>query len=252
MKQVYDVDSCGKSHAGLVRELNEDRYLVKSESGLFVVADGMGGHDAGEVASTSIVDHLKSIGIPSSAPDLRARVEDRIIQANREIRQLAKRNGSTIGSTLAALLAFEQQYACLWAGDSRVYMLHGGKLSQLSRDHTELQELLDRGLLTRDEAATWPRRNVVTRAIGAEDDPPIDITHGPIDAGDKFLICSDGLTGHVSDDEIEAELAGKSPEECCSSLIDLALSRGGTDNVTVVIVEFREATTKLPPDPWAN
>src|SRR5689334_18067193 len=102
MKQVYDVDSCGKSHAGLVRELNEDRYLVKSESGLFVVADGMGGHDAGEVASTSIVDHLRSIGIPSSAPDLRARVEDRIIQANREIRQLAKRNGSTIGSTLAA------------------------------------------------------------------------------------------------------------------------------------------------------
>jgi protein phosphatase len=250
IKQVFQVDSCGKSDAGLVRELNEDRYLVKSESGLFVVADGMGGHDAGEVASTSIVDHLRSIGVPSSAPDLRARVEDRIVLANREIRQLSKRNGSTIGSTLAALLAFEGQYACMWAGDSRIYLLRGEKLSQLSRDHTEMQELLDRGLLTPDEAASWPRRNVVTRAIGAEDDPALDIAHGRIGVGDKFLICSDGLTAHLSDDDIAAGLSGKSPEECCDGLIDLALSRGGTDNVTVVIVEFREATTKLQPDPW--
>jgi serine/threonine protein phosphatase PrpC len=252
MKHVFDVESSGKSDPGLVRELNEDRYLVKSESGLFVVADGMGGHDAGEVASSSIVEHLSSIGIPSSAPDLRARVEDRIVLANRQIRQLSAKNGSTIGSTLAALLAFERQYACMWAGDSRIYMLHNGKLSQLSRDHTEMQELLDRGLLTPDEAAAWPRRNVVTRAIGAEDDPSLDIAHGRIESGDKFLICSDGLTGHVSDTEIEAELAAKSPDECCASLVELALSRGGTDNVTVVIVAFREPTTKLPADLWAS
>lgn len=252
MKHVFDVESSGRSDAGLVRELNEDRYLVKSESGLFVVADGMGGHDAGEVASSSIVEHLSSIGIPSSAPDLRARVEDRIILANRQIRHLAAENGSTIGSTLAALLAFERQYACIWAGDSRIYMLHNGKLSQLSRDHTEMQELLDRGLLTPDEAASWPRRNVVTRAIGAEDEPTLDIAHGRIEPGDKFLICSDGLTGHVSDKEIEAELAAKPPEKCCADLIELALSRGGTDNVTVVAVAFHEPTTKLPPDLWAS
>ena len=153
MRHVFDVESCGKSHAGLIRELNEDRYLVKSESGLFVVADGMGGHDAGEVASSSIVEHLKSIGIPSSAPDLKARFEDRVVMANREIRDLSSRNGSTIGSTLAALLAFERSYACMWAGDSRIYMLHDGKLSQLSRDHTEMQDLIDRGLLTHEEAS---------------------------------------------------------------------------------------------------
>src|SRR5262249_1875039 len=153
------------------------------------VADGMGGHDAGEVASSSIVEHLESIGIPSSAPDLRARFEDRVITANREIRELSHKNGGVIGSTLAALLAFESQYACMWAGDSRIYMFRNGKLSQLSRDHTEMQDLIDRGLLTREEAVGWPRRNVVTRAIGAVDDPALDIAHGLIHPEDSFLIC---------------------------------------------------------------
>src|SRR5688572_14183222 len=113
-RAVFDVDSCGMSHAGRIRDLNEDRYLVKADSGVFAVADGMGGHDAGEIASTSIVEHLKSIGIPSSAPDLRARFEDRVTLANREIRAIsAERKAGTIGSTLAALLAFEHQYACM-------------------------------------------------------------------------------------------------------------------------------------------
>ena len=129
IRRVFDVDSCGLSHAGRVRELNEDRYLVKSESGVFAVADGMGGHEAGELASSSIVEHLKSIGVPSSAPDLRARFEDRVMIANREIREISSsRNGAVIGSTLAALLAFESQYACMWAGDSRIYMLRAGAL----------------------------------------------------------------------------------------------------------------------------
>lgn len=251
MRQVFDVESYGQSDVGLLRELNEDRFLVKSESGMFVVADGMGGHDAGEVASTSIVEHLKSIGIPSSAPDLKARFEDRVLMANREIRALASSNGSTIGSTLAALLAFERQYACIWVGDSRIYMLHNGKLSQLSRDHTEMQDLLDRGLLTPEEAAAWPRRNVVTRAIGAVDDPALDIAHGRIHAGDMFVICSDGLTAHVADDEIGSTIADKSAEEGCASLIKLALERGGTDNVTVVVVQFRD-TTVTPSDLWPN
>src|SRR5258707_7446228 len=130
IRRVFDVDSCGLSHAGHVRELNEDRYLVKSESGVFAVADGMGGHEAGELASSSIVEHLKSIGVPSSAPDLRARFEDRVMIANREIRDISSaRNGAVIGSTLAALLTFESQNACMWAGDSPAYMLRPAQLS---------------------------------------------------------------------------------------------------------------------------
>jgi protein phosphatase len=240
IRAVFDVESCGMSHAGRIRDLNEDRYLVKADSGVFAVADGMGGHDAGEIASTSIVEHLKSIGIPSSAPDLRARFEDRVTLANREIRQIsAMRKAGTIGSTLAALLTFEHQYACMWAGDSRIYMLRDGHFSQLSRDHTEVQDLLDKGLLSPAEAATWPRRNVITRAIGAIDDPMLDIAHGKIQPGDRFLICSDGLTAHVSDEEIRDTLGARSAEGACKALIDLTLERGATDNVTVVAVQFR-------------
>jgi protein phosphatase len=228
------------SHAGRIRDLNEDRYLVKADSGVFAVADGMGGHDAGEIASTSIVEHLKSIGIPSSAPDLRARFEDRVTLANREIRQIsAMRKAGLIGSTLATLLAFEHQYACMWAGDSRIYMLRDGNFSQLSRDHTEVQDLLDKGLLTPAEAANWPRRNVITRAIGAMDAPILDIAHGKIQPGDRFLICSDGLTAHVSNDEIRDTLGARSAEGACKALIELTLERGATDNVTVVVVQFR-------------
>lgn len=240
IRNIFDVDHYAVTHSGCVRELNEDRYLAVPESGVFVVADGMGGHDAGEVASTSIVEHLKSIGIPSSAPDLRARFEDRVTLANSEIRGISMmRNGVTIGSTVAGLLAFERQYACVWAGDSRVYMLRDGELYQVSRDHTEVQDLLDRGLLTAVEAASYARRNVITRAIGVMNTPPLEIAQGQIQPDDKFLICSDGLTAHVEDEEIRDALTSQPVREACDWLIETVLSRGGTDNVTVVVVHFR-------------
>jgi protein phosphatase len=250
-RQLFDVDVAALSHPGRVRELNEDRYLVAPESGVFVVADGMGGHDAGEVASAAIVEHLKSIGVPSSAPDLRARFEDRIALANREIRRLSLlRNGVTIGSTVAGLLAFERQYACVWAGDSRVYMVRNGSIIQVSRDHTEVQDLLDRGLLTREEAITWPRRNVITRAIGVLNEPPLEITQGQIQFDDRFLICSDGLTAHVTDEEIRDRLQNDVMEGACQALVDLALQRGGSDNVTVVAVHFRAVSPRGLQNPW--
>lgn len=245
-RQLFRLDSSALSHTGRVRELNEDRYIVEQQSGLFAVADGMGGHDAGEVASSAIVDHLRSIGIPSSAPDLRARVEDRLAQANREIRDIsAMRNGVTIGSTVALLLAFEEHYACIWAGDSRVYRSRAGQLSQVSRDHTEVQDLVDQGVLTKQEAATWPRRNVITRAIGVIDEPSLEITQGQILPGDRFLICSDGLTTHVGDDEIGRCLGGMSPHEACESLVQTALDGGGTDNVTVIVVHFANRSAEF-------
>ena len=236
------IDSFGVSDKGCVRPLNEDGYLVEPQSGLWLVADGMGGHEAGEVASASIVSHLATMGIASSAPDLRARFEDRLSRAHSEIRALADARGATIGSTVAALLVYDGQYACMWSGDSRIYLVRSGAIVQLSRDHTEVQELVDRGVISHSEALSWPRRNVITRAIGVSEDVQLDVEQGQILPGDVFVLGSDGLTAHVTDDEISAAVAGNSARAACDQLLDAVLSRGATDNVTVVVVRFEDPT----------
>ncbi|QND58877.1 PP2C family protein-serine/threonine phosphatase [Mesorhizobium huakuii] len=231
-------DSFGVSHKGCVREVNEDNYLLEPRTGLWVVADGMGGHDAGEVASASIVDHLATIGIASSAPDLRARFEDRLSRANAEIRGISESRGITIGSTVAALLAMDGRFACLWAGDSRVYLIRNAAISQISKDHTEVQELLDRGMISAAEALTWPRRNVITHAVGVSDDFVIDFQQGELMPGDIFVLATDGLTAHVTDAEIEAAVVSATPQAACENLLETVLARGGTDNVTIVLVKI--------------
>jgi len=230
-------ESYGVSHKGCVRQLNEDNYLMEPRTGLWVVADGMGGHDAGEIASAAIVKHLATVGIASSAPDLRARFEDRLHKAHSEIRAVARARGATIGSTVAALLAMDGKFACLWSGDSRVYLVRDGAIQQVSRDHTEVQELVDSGMLSAAEARHWPRRNVITRAIGVGEDIWLDFQQGDIVKGDVFVLGSDGLTAHVGDDEIEAAAAA-SPQAACESLLEKVLARGGTDNVTIIVVRM--------------
>ena len=233
-------ESYGVSHKGCVRDHNEDSYLVEPQIGLWVVADGMGGHEAGEVASASIVEHLATIGIASSAPDLRARFEDRLNRAHAEIRRIARSRGVTIGSTVAALLAMDGRFACLWSGDSRVYLVRNAAISQISRDHTEVQELLDSGVISAAEAQNWPRRNVITRAIGVNDDIDIDFQQGETLAGDVFILSTDGLTAHVSDAEIAAAVLSAAPQAACEKLLAMVLERGGTDNVTIVLVKIRD------------
>ena len=236
MKDVaLPFDSHGVSHKGCVRELNEDSYLIEPQVGVWAVADGMGGHEAGEMASSSIVEHLATIGIASSPPDLLARFEDRLNKAHVEIRGIADARRVTIGSTVAALLAMDGKFACLWSGDSRVYLVRSGSILQVSHDHTEVQELLDRRAITPEEARTWPRRNVITRAVGVGEEALIDFQQGIILAGDVFVLGSDGLTAHVADAEIEAAVSNP-PKEACQSLLAKVLERGGTDNVTIVIV----------------
>lgn len=239
---VLPFESYGVSHKGCVRQVNEDSYLIEPRSGLWVVADGMGGHDAGEVASASIVEHLSTIGIPESAPDLRARFVDRLRLAHSDIREISDLRGATMGSTVAALLAMDGKFACLWLGDSRVYLVRDGSISQVSHDHTEVQELLDRGAITAEEAQTWPRRNVITRAIGVSDDIDVDFRQGDLLPGDVFILGTDGLTAHVSDEEIEAAVVSTTPQAACEDLLAKVLERGGTDNVTIVLVRIRGET----------
>lgn len=242
-EQAFRFDYWAATDTGCVRELNEDRYFVDEDTGVWLVADGMGGHDAGEIASASIVEHADSIGKATSAPDLFARFHDRITRANTEIRNIAQqRNGGTIGSTLATLLTFDNHYACVWSGDSRVYLVRKGKLVQLSRDHTEVQELFDNGLISEKEAENWPRKNVITRAIGVTDEPQLDLKQGIIESGDTFLICSDGLTAHVDKDEVLDAINGRHPKVACDMLMDMTLTRGGTDNVTIIVVKCQKAS----------
>lgn len=251
--RFFRFDTWAVSDKGCIRELNEDQYLVEPSLGLWVVADGMGGHDAGEIASSAIVEHLGTIGIASSAPDLRARFEDRLSRANREIQGISQsRNGAVIGSTVAALVAYDQQFACIWSGDSRVYRVRRGQIAQLSRDHTEVQELLDHGVITQQEALTWARRNVITRAVGVSPEIMIDIEQGQIEAGDVFMLCSDGLTAHVSASEMRDVLVAHAPRDACEKLLEMTLSRGGTDNVTIIVVHCRKSSGTLFPEEPGN
>lgn len=242
MGKTFRFETGAVSHTGYARDHNEDRFLSEPSSGMWLVADGMGGHHGGEYASGSIVEHLSSIGKPSSAPDLQARFVERISRSNEQIQAHAATAGATIGSTVVALLAFEQHFACVWSGDSRIYLIRDGQLTQLSRDHTEANELLDRGAISEEEAENWPRKNVITRAIGVAHDVALDHKYGTLRNRDTFILCSDGLTAHVVDEEILDVARKHQPQRACDQLLDLTLERGATDNTTVMVVRAFDKT----------
>lgn len=240
-------ESGAVTHQGRVRTLNEDRILVEPAAGLWLVADGMGGHNAGDMASAEIVAQLSTIGVSSSASDQHARFVDRLARANRKLQDFSRRNnGLTVGSTVAALLAFEGQYRCLWMGDSRVYLIRKGTLRQLSRDHSEVQELLDQGALTPEEARSFAGRNVITRAVGVDPELALDFAYGEMEFGDSYLLCSDGLTAHCSDEDILGAVNGRVAQQVCDLLLQMTLERGGTDNVSVIVVQCRNADLTIP------
>lgn len=250
LKGGFRIESEGETDTGRVRELNEDSLLLAPDVGLWVVADGMGGHDAGDFASQTLVEELGKVQIAGSAPELLDKFEERVIEANGILRTTAHERGagSVIGCTLAALVIFEDAYACVWSGDSRVYRLRQGALEQISRDHTEAQELMDNGTLTPEEARNWPRRNVITRAIGVFDEPELEMVQGRVEHGDVFVICSDGLTEHVEDHEIERMAQRRPLYRVVDGLISTTLERGAKDNVTVIAVSC-SGITALQPEP---
>lgn len=237
------------SDVGRVRSENEDSYLVRPDLGVWAVADGMGGYEAGKFASATVTSLIDTIGQAVSASDLLARFEERILRANEALRRYGREQGiGTFGTTVVALLVAERYFGCLWCGDSRAYLVRGGAIRQVSRDHTEVQELLDSGRISPQEAAAWPR-SVITRAIGVVDLPAIDLEQGPVEDGDIFVLCSDGLTGLVGDDEILDAVRSHPPQGACDRLVAATLERGAPDNVTVVVVACRDASAAGAVDP---
>jgi serine/threonine protein phosphatase PrpC len=237
--------NCGYgTDRGLRREMNEDSFIAADP--IFAVADGMGGHEAGEIASGICVRTLARIPqLASGERDATAGVvQEYLLMADESIREAT---GSRAGTTLSGVVVVEQMGVPYWLvlniGDSRTYRLSQGKLSQVSVDHSEVQELVDSGQITRAQAAVHPRRHVVTRALGTGDETEADYWLLPVEEGDRMLVCSDGLNGELDDDHITRILRSEAdPQAAVDGLIQAALRSGGRDNVTCIVVDASEVT----------
>lgn len=218
------IHSRGLTHIGCVRERNEDAVLEMPRSGLWAVADGMGGHRDGGYASRAVIKALRRLGEVDSGEALLHGVAPALTEVNAALRRRALQLGedAVVGSTVVALVLESEHYHCFWAGDSRAYLYRDRQLTRLSRDHATVEG------------------GALTRAVGAADDLELDYTHGLIYEGDGFLLCSDGLTRVVDDAALAVSLCGEPPGEAACALIGAALIAGAPDNVSVVTVQLAD------------
>jgi serine/threonine-protein phosphatase Stp1 len=221
------------THPGAVRPRNEDALLDRPDIGLWVVADGAGGHGAGDVASAAIVAALENLPPGLPAAELLAQVRLRLADVHQELQEEAARRGPgrILASTVVVMLARGAHFAMLWAGDSRGYMLRNGTLSRVTRDHSLVQELVDQGTLSEEEAESHPQANVITRAVGAQGELELDKVSGRIAEGDRYLLCTDGLFKTMSEAEIGAMIGAGSD---AAAIVAEAVSRGARDNVSAI------------------
>jgi PPM family protein phosphatase len=249
----FTLDYALKTHAGQVRPLNEDAVGADPDSGLFILADGLGGYNAGEIASTMAVSTLLAelpadleVARQGTAPfDPHVVLRDRLIAMNSTIFRAALNSSAFEGMATTIVVAWLLGDR-LWVahtGDSRLYRLRGGQLEQLTRDHSFSQELLDAGMVTEEEARLLPAKNLVTRALGASAEVDPEVRDYALQSGDIVMMCSDGLTEMISYAEIaEQLLAAKGDvQESARRLVDMANEAGGRDNVSVVVVGVQEA-----------
>ncbi len=228
--------AAGKTDKGKVRELNEDTFGYQDN--LFVVADGMGGHQAGEVASAIAVETILKVDLTG---EIEIALQKALAAANQAILQKAENNNDLngMGTTVAILYLDKDRAYVTHIGDSRVYYLSGNNLKQLTSDHSLVYELVKTGEITVEEAKSHPQRNILTRALGSNENLEAEIIEVEVSQGDKFLICSDGLTNSLSEALIKELMArGDDPENIVSQMISSANELGGADNITVILVEI--------------
>ncbi|MFC5525023.1 PP2C family protein-serine/threonine phosphatase [Rhodanobacter ginsengisoli] len=234
--------SAGRTVTGKVRKHNEDAILVRDEVGLWVVADGLGGHSAGDYASTMIVDRLGALSRSGSVFDFIEAIEDTLVQINADLLQTAATRGvDLIGSTVVLLVRDTDFMLCGWVGDSRAYCLEGGRLRQITRDHVHGGE--DEVTQFGGVAAAPPQAGsgVLTRAVGAEDQLFVDWVVAGNRPGMEYVLCSDGINKEMSDAELHEQCrSNPEPQDLIASLFDLALSRAGRDNISAVAVSIQE------------
>ncbi len=232
--------SAGRTDTGKVRARNEDAFLDQPQQGLWVVADGMGGHQAGDLASRLIVESLAELPAGLDFEDRLDALRDCLHRLNRHLSLGLTLTAETpdllVGSTVVALLAEGSRVACVWAGDSRCYLLRGRQLFQLSRDHSLLQQLVEERGMSPDEAARQPGAHALTRAIGAAEELQLDILELESLPGDVFLLCSDGLYQDLDHDLLTAALLRPSPQLALQRLFELALLGPARDNLSGVVI----------------
>jgi len=231
-------ECASRTNVGLKRKINEDSILVETERGLWVVADGMGGHEAGEIASNMVTDALRCLPAVTDLDELAGLAVEALRQVNRELIELARAGDrqQTIGTTVVGIAIADGFYRCFWMGDSRAYLLRGGEIMRVSHDHSLVQNLVDAGMIKPEEAETHANANLITRAVGVAETVEVDIASGEARSGDVFLLASDGLTRVVADYELATELQRGSLDEVADRLLDTVLERGAPDNVSLIIV----------------
>jgi protein phosphatase len=233
----------GLSDVGRCRENNQDNMLVEPQRGLYAVADGMGGHAAGEVASqmaiSTLAESLAEITGDLTGSEAGRRLEQALQEGNRRICEAVLSRGEWrgMGTTIVALVALGDTAVIGHVGDSRAYLLRNGELRRLTSDHSWVNEQVKLGLLSDEEAQRHPMRNIVTRALGNRPDLQVELSQHTVREGDVILLCSDGLNTMLSDEEIRERLLGHpaDPQAACRNLIESANARGGEDNVTVIV-----------------
>ncbi len=226
---------------GAVRKHNEDNLVNRPEIGVWAVADGAGGHQAGEVASALIAEVLNAIPPGMSAAQLLSEVRLRVEDAHNRLCAEAASRGphTTIASTVVILVAKDEHFACLWAGDSRAYLLRDDEFRQITRDHSLVQELVDAGMVRAEDAEAHPQSNVITRAVGVDGEPFVmDKVSGRLMEGDRFLLCSDGVSKTLPEAALAALMASSTGIPAPDAIIAAALARQVNDNVTAVVVDI--------------
>ncbi len=238
-RRPIEWNSFARTDVGVVREVNEDAILAKPKNGLWAVADGMGGHLVGDIASSKIITALDEVIPQPMLSDYVDAVEDALLDINEKMLEYAQVmfDAGTMGSTLVALIIKERIGVCLWVGDSRLYRFRNQQLVQISRDHSQLEEMIELGLLSKEAAENYPHKNVITRAVGVEESLYVDINIFTTQIGDIFLLCSDGLYNSVSNEELLEALAIRDLEAMVTQLVNKSIANGAPDNVSVIIVQ---------------
>ncbi|WP_426357568.1 PP2C family protein-serine/threonine phosphatase [Pseudocolwellia sp. HL-MZ19] len=240
--------SHAQTHRGTVRKINEDAFLERPTQGIWVVADGMGGHAAGDVASQLVIDTiLKKIEYLSPDQINTTVLVQSLKESNAILQQMSKTQfaGKVAGSTVVILWIKDEHYHLLWVGDSRGYLLRHGVLQQVTKDHSQVNDMIDEGVILAEDAERHPLANVITRAVGVDTELNVDIKSDRLVLGDVFLLCSDGLNKEVSDKEIEKVLQPGNIIDAGMALMHASLVRNARDNVTCILVKNKNDVEHL-------